>query len=90
MFCSRTQHRDAGEARTRGPNAYADVSSRARVKSGNFRQSAKFGQQPCLFYIVIIVMKIKLTKQTVKILRQLIKSRLIWISIGCKCITEFS
>ena len=40
----------------------------SRVKSGIFGQTAKFGQRPCLFHISNIGMKIKLTKQTVKIL----------------------
>ena len=52
-----------------------------RVKSNKFGQAAKFGQRPCLFHILIIGIKNKLTKQTVKILmRRLIRSRLIWIS----------
>ena len=62
-----------------------------RVKSGKFGRSAKFGQRPCLFHILIIGIKIKLTKQTVKILmRRLIRSRLIWISTVCKCMSEFT
>ena len=59
MSCSRAQHSDAGDASTHGPNAYAYVSSTARVKSGNLGQSAEFGQQPCLFHILNIVIKIK-------------------------------
>ena len=52
-----------------------------RVKLGKFGRSAKFGQRPCLFHILIIGIKNKLTEQTVKILmRRLIRSRLIWIS----------
>ena len=39
-----------------------------RVKSGKFGRSAKFRQRPCLFHILIIVIKNKLTKQTVNIL----------------------
>ena len=39
-----------------------------RVKLGIFRQTAKFGQRPCLFHISNIGIKNKLTKQTVKIL----------------------
>ena len=59
-----------------------------RVKFG---QSAKFGQRPCLFHILIIGIKNKLTKQTVKILmRRLTRSRLIWISSVCKCMSEFT
>ena len=61
------------------------------VKSGIFGQTAKFGQPPCLFHSSIIGIKNKLTKQTVKILmRRLIKSRLIWISTVCKCVSEFA
>ena len=37
--------------------------SQIRVKSRNFGRSAKFGQQPCLFHILIIVIK-KLIKLT--------------------------
>ena len=56
-----------------------------RVKSGNF------GQRPCLLQILIIEIKNKLTKQTVKILmRRLIRSRFIWISTVCKCMSEFT
>ena len=62
-----------------------------RVKSGKFGRSAKFGQRPCLFHILIIGIKHKLTKQTVKILmRWLIKSHLIWILTVCKCVFEFT
>ena len=62
-----------------------------RVKSGKFRQPPKFRQRPCFFHLRIIGIKIKLTKQTVEILmRRLIKSRLIWISIVCKCMSEFT
>ena len=39
-----------------------------RVKSGQFGWSAKFGQRPCLFHILIIGIKIKLNLQTMKIL----------------------
>ena len=55
-----------------------------RVKSGKFGRSAKFGQRLCLFHVLIIGIKNKLTKQTVKILMR----RLIWISIVCKCMSE--
>ena len=55
---------------------------------GKFRRSAKFWQRPCLFHILIIWIKNKLTKQTVKIL--MIRSRLIWISTVCKCMSEFT
>ena len=59
--------------------------SKYRVKSGMFRQTAKFGQRSCLFHTSIIGIKNKLTKQTVEILmRRLIRSRLIWISTVCK------
>ena len=62
-----------------------------RVKSGKFGRLAKFGQRPCLFHILLIGIKNKLTMQTVKILmRQLIRSRLIWISTVCKCMYEFT
>ena len=62
-----------------------------RVKSGKFRRSAKFGQRSCLFHILIIGIKNKLTKQKVKILmRRLIRSRLIWVSTVCKCMSEFT
>ena len=62
-----------------------------RVKSGIFRQSAKFGQRSCLLYTSIIGMKNKITKQTVKILmRRLIRSRRIWISTVCKCVPELT
>ena len=61
------------------------------VKSGKFGRSAKFGQRPCLFHILTIGIKNKLTKQTVKILmRRLIRSRLIWISTVCKCMFKFT
>ena len=40
---------------------------KCRVQSGIFGQTAKFGQPPCLFHSSIIGIKIKLTKQTVKI-----------------------
>ena len=43
------------------------IGSAVRVKSGKFGRSAKFGQRPCLFHILIIGIKNKLTKQTVKI-----------------------
>ena len=63
----------------------------SRVKSGKFGRSAKFGQRPCLFHILIIGIKNELTKQTEKILmRRLIRSRLIWISTVCKCMSEFT
>ena len=39
----------------------------ARVKSGMFGQTAKFGQRSCLLHTSIIGIKHKLTKQTVKI-----------------------
>ena len=62
-----------------------------RVKLGIFGQTAKFGQRPCLFHISNIGIKNKLTKQTVKILmRRLIRSRLIWISTVCECMSEFT
>ena len=62
-----------------------------RVKSGIFRQTAKFGQPPCLFHSSVIGIKNKLTKQTVKIqMRRLMRSRLIWISTVCKCVSEFT
>ena len=49
-----------------------------RVNSGIFGQTANFGQRPCLFHISNIGIKIKSTKQIVKILlRRLIRSRLI-------------
>ena len=45
-----------------------------RVKSGIFGQTAKSGQNPCLFHIFKYCNKNKLTKQTVKILmRRLIR-----------------
>ena len=49
-----------------------------RVKSRKFGRSAKFGQRHCLFHILIIRMKNKLTKQTV--------SRLIGIFTVCNTI----
>ena len=62
-----------------------------RVKSDKFGLSDKFGQRSCLFHILIIGIKNKLTKQTVKIqMRLLIKSCLIWISSFCKCMSEFT
>ena len=62
-----------------------------RVKSGMFGQTAKFGQLPCLFHSLIIGIKNKLTKQTVKILmRRLIRSRLISISTVCKRVSDFT
>ena len=36
------------------------------VKLGKFRQSAKFGWRPCVLDILIIGLKDKITKQTVK------------------------
>ena len=62
-----------------------------RVKSGIFGQTAKFGQPPCLFHSLVIGIKNKLTKQTVKILmRRLIRSRLIRIYTVCKCVSKFT
>ena len=62
-----------------------------RVKSGKFGRSAKFGQRPCLFHILMIGIKNKLPMQTVKIpMRRLIRSRLIWITTVCKCMSEFT
>ena len=62
-----------------------------RVKSGIFGQTAKFGKPPCLFHSSVTGIKNKLTKQTVKILmRRLMRSRLIWISTVCKCVSEFT
>ena len=62
-----------------------------RVKLGIFGQTAKFGQQHCLFHISNIGIKNKSTKQTVKILmRRLIRSRLIRIYTVCKCVSEFT
>ena len=61
------------------------------VKPGIFRQTASFGQPPCLFHSSIIGIKNKLTKPTVKILmRRLVRSRLIWISSVCKRVSEFT
>ena len=61
------------------------------VKSGKFGRSAQFEQWPCLFFILIIVIKNKLNQQTVKILmRRLIRSRLIRIFTVCKCLSEFT
>ena len=60
-----------------------------RVKSGKFGQSAKFGQRHCFFYLSITGIKIKLTKQTVKILMRRL-SRLIWIFTVCKRMSEFT
>ena len=54
-----------------------------RVKSGKFRL------RHCFFHFWIIGMKIKSTKQTVKILmRRLIKSRIIWVLTVCKCVSN--
>ena len=62
-----------------------------REKSGNFGQTAKFGQRPCLFHISNIGINNKLTKQTVKILtRRLIGSCHIWIYTVSKCVSEFT
>ena len=62
-----------------------------RVKSGIFGQIIKFGQRPCFIQILIIRMKRKLTKQTVKILmRRLFKNRHIFIFTVCKCMPEFT
>ena len=56
-----------------------------------FGQTATFRQRSCLFHTSIIGIKNKLTKQTVKILmRRLIRSRLMWISTVCKCMSEFT
>ena len=58
---------------------------------GKFGRSAKFGQRPCSFQILIIGINHKITKQTVKILmRRLIRSRPIWMSTVCKCISEYT
>ena len=47
-----------------------------------FGQTAKSGQRSCLFHTSGIGIKNILTKQTVKILmRRLIRSRLIWITL---------
>ena len=63
----------------------------SRVESGIFGQTSKMGQPPCLFHSSVFGIKIKLTKQIMKILmRQLIRSRLIWISTVCKCMSEFT
>ena len=68
-----------------------ELFERARVKSGIFGQTAKFGQPLCSFHSSIVGIKNKLTKQTVKILmRRLIRSRLIWISTVCKRVSEFT
>ena len=65
--------------------------SKNRVKSGKFGRLAKFGKRHCSFHILIIGIKNKLTKHTVKILmRRLIRSRLIWIYTVCKCVSEFT
>ena len=62
-----------------------------RVKSGKFGQSSKFGQRPWFFHFWMNGIKIKLIKQTVKILmRRLIKSRIISIFNVCKCMSEFT
>ena len=55
--------------------------SNARVKSGYFGQTAKFGQRPCSFHISNIGIKNKLTKQAVKILMRLIRSR--YLDLHC-------
>ena len=66
-------------------------SQNIRVKSGEFGRSAKFGQRPCLFHILIIGIKNKITKQTVQILmRRLIRNSLIRIFTVCKCMSEFT
>ena len=62
-----------------------------RVKSGKFGRSAKFGQRLWLFHILIFGIKNQLSKQTMKIqMRRLTRSRLIWISSVCKCVSEFT
>ena len=62
-----------------------------RVKSGIIGQTAKFGQPSCLFHSSVIEIKNKLAKQTVKtLMRRLIRSRLIWITNVCKCVSEFT
>ena len=43
-----------------------------RAKSGKFGQSPKFGQRHCFFHFLNYWNKIKLTKQTVKILMRLL------------------
>ena len=61
------------------------------LRSCKFGWSDKFGQLLCLFHILIIRIKTKLTKQTLQILmRRLIKSRPILISTVCKCMSEFT
>ena len=71
--------------------AVGSLNHYSRVKSGIFGQTAKFGQQPCLFHSLVIGIKNKFTKQIVKILmRRLIRSRLMWISTVCKCVSEFT
>ena len=63
----------------------------SRVKLSIFGQTAKFGQLPCLFHSSVLGIKNKLFKQAVKLLmRRLIRSRLIWISTVCKCVSEFT
>ena len=59
-------------------------------KSGKFEQLAKFRQRPWILYFWNICIKVKLTKQTVKILmKRLLLSRLIWIVTVCKRMSEF-
>ena len=61
------------------------------VKLGKFGRSAEFGQRLGLFRIFINGIKIILTKQTVKILmRRLIRSRLILLSIVCIRMSQFT
>ena len=47
---------------------WSECTDEIRVKSGKFGWSAKFGQRPCLFHILTIGIKNKLSKQTVKIM----------------------
>ena len=39
-------------------SSYLAEEETARVKSDKFGRSAKFGQRPCLFHILIIVIKV--------------------------------
>ena len=62
-----------------------------RVKSGNFRHQVNSDSDLvcCIFYYWN--KRNKLIKQIVKMqMRRLIRSRLIWISTFCKCMSEFT
>ena len=65
-----------------------DVSELARVKSGIFGQTAKFGQRPCLFDISNIGIKNK--KNLANSENPDETAHLTWNYTVCKCVSEFT